>query len=271
MISSQLRAACLKFSAREGSRVRRWTAALGMVVIAAATQACTGGEVTDSNGNGITNGVGRYEVTFTNVASGKSYYTGIDSKGTFGFDPYASASGSNNAVFLPEGNYSVSVGQAGNAYTTPYTVDHSYSSNSSCPDYYDNYSTNEQCALYQLMLLDHTGTPPAPYPTTFLGLNVTVIPLAPEIYPNISVTSQGENFTITGTGFVPNSFAFYKVTGNPGGDLFHDETVTASSTGTMTSTWVMCLNGNDTSVTIVGYDETTENYSNSITLTPPKC
>jgi hypothetical protein len=267
-----LQSAARTLRAGEKDNMRNYLLALTMVA-AALTEACTGGGITDPNGNLLTGTNGKYEVEFRNTASDTTYYTTVDNYGYFGFDAYAPAGGSNNAVFIPEGTYQVSVLQAGDSYVTPFTIQHTYSNNSSCPDHYDSASTHEPCALYQLELLDSIARPGAPYASSYLGFATTVIPLAPQVYPSITVTSSGQSYTIRGVGFEPNGFAFWKATGEPHGELFADDTVTATTTGTMVDTWQMCfgVGGTDTSVVIVGFDEETGIYSNTVTVTPPKC
>jgi hypothetical protein len=149
-------------------------------------QACTGGQLTDANGNAITgNANSTYQVTFGNVAANKAYTTGVDSQGFFSFDPNAPASATNNPVRLPVGEYYVYV-SLGNGFfeTTRWDVSLTYN-NSNCSDFYNK--KTESCALFQLQLLGAVDYEPRmPYASSYLGYQTTVIPL--KLYlPHIAV------------------------------------------------------------------------------------
>jgi hypothetical protein len=144
------------------------------------TQACTGGGITDGQGKNLPSSVNEdLVVNFQSAASGRTYSTGVDNNGYFGFDGNAPSSASNDSVVVPEGNYRVWVSSKTGAPVqhTPFTVNHAFN-NTDCPDHYVQ-GQHEQCALYQLELLGGAVvTPPAPHPANFLGLNTTVIPVS---------------------------------------------------------------------------------------------
>lgn len=77
---------------------------VAVVIAAAFLQGCAGGAVTNSSGGLITgNGDSDFVVHFQNVSTGASYTTGLDANGYFGFDGYAPATATNNAVVVPVG------------------------------------------------------------------------------------------------------------------------------------------------------------------------
>jgi hypothetical protein len=243
---------------------------IGTIALAVLAQACTGGAITDPNNNQITGTTNFYSVTFHNTTTGQTYESVVDTKGYFGFDPYAPAGGSNNAVLIPGGTYQVYVQQPGNIFQTPFTIEHNPSSNSTCPDYYLNLKSQEPCALYQLQLLDSTAQPPAPYPSNFEGLTTTVIPLAPLYYPSITVSQNGELYTVDGTGFVPNGLAFFKATAVPSGELLDDRSPSADGNGNFSMTIDMCVapGDRDTGAAFQGYDQTNKIWTNVVNMSP---
>jgi hypothetical protein len=149
------------------------------VVLAAAMQGCTGGQLTDGNDNVIRNTSGAYTVSFFNQSTGATYNTVVDSNGYFSFDPYVSGSASNNAVIVPGGTYTVAILNSRSQaieYLSPFPFQHQFT-NSSCPDHWSSTST-EPCALYQIKIMSGTGTATPPYPSTYGGYATTVIPVS---------------------------------------------------------------------------------------------
>jgi hypothetical protein len=250
--------------------MRHHLLSIGTIALAILAQACTGGAITDPSDNPISGTTNFYSVTFHNTATGKTYESVVDNQGYFGFDPYAPAGGSNNSVMLPAGTYQVYVQQPGDIFQTPFTIQHDPSSNSSCPDRYLNFGSQEPCALYQLQLLHSTAQPPAPYPSTFEGLTTTVIPLAPLYYPSITVTPNGEFYTVQGTGFVPNGLAFFKATAQPSGGLLDDRSPTADGNGNFSMTIDMCVapHDRDTGAAFQGFDQTNKISTNIVNVSP---
>jgi hypothetical protein len=243
---------------------------IGTIALAVMAQACTGGAITDPNNNEITGTSNFYSVTFRNTSTGQTYESVVDNQGYFGFDPYAPAGGSNNSVLVPQGTYQVYVQQPGDIFTTPFTIQHDPQSNASCPDHYLNLNSSEPCALYQLQLLHSTAQPPAPYASNFAGLTTTVIPLAPLYYPSITVSPNGELYTVDGTGFVPNGFAFFSAIAKPSGGLLVDRSPTAHGNGNFSMTVDVCVapGGHDTSVAFQGYDQTNKISTTVVTESP---
>jgi hypothetical protein len=144
-----------------------------VVVLAALSQACTGGQLVDATGSPVKNSNGTYNVTFQNVDTGASYTTVVDNQGYFTFDGYAPASPTNNAVMVPEGNYVVNV-QNGKFFNLN-SFHHAYN-NPSCSDWYNN-NTKEPCAIYQLKIVSPGQSVSAPYTQSAYGYTYTVIPL----------------------------------------------------------------------------------------------
>jgi hypothetical protein len=171
--------------------MHRYLVATAMVT-AAFLQACTGGRLTDGNGHAIIDGahdpnsgiaLANFRVNFSNVSTGKTYSTGLDSHALFSFDGYAPGSAANNDVYVPEGTYNVSVTYLDPSFpfgfteSTPYKVNHTYN-NDNCPDHLLNDGTRENCALYQVQLLGPVDyEPAAPYSSSYLGYRTTVVPL----------------------------------------------------------------------------------------------
>ena len=248
--------------------MRQYLLSIGTIALAILAEACTGGAITDPNNNTIGGTTNFYSVTFRNTATGKTYESVVDDQGYFGFDPYAPAGGSNNSVLIPAGTYQVYVQQPGDIFQTPFTIQHNPTSNSSCPDHYLNLGSQEPCALYQLQLLHSTAQPPAPYASDFEGLTTTVIPLAPLYYPSITVSQDGEFYTVRGTGFVPNGLAFFKATDEPSNSLNKDGSPSVDGNGNFSITIDMCVapQDRDTSSAFQGFDQSNRIWTNVVNM-----
>lgn len=151
--------------------------------------ACTGGQLTDPQGNPVTGG--GYNVMFSGPWDAgvppdqvQQFWTGVADNGLFSFDPDAPGSASNNSVMLQEGAYFFYVFTPdGDYYETPHAVDLTYN-NVKCQDFYVSNDT-EPCALFQIQLYpsqeDVSSVPPPVAPTTINDgvFTYTVVPVYP--------------------------------------------------------------------------------------------